>query len=477
MHRNTSARRLWAIRSLLGVFACLSACAWPAEAAPLADAAARSQDATQTPPLLAQALNRFGQSLCERLFQTERRNAVVYPFSLGLGLTMLSGGARNQTRDQIVSILGLCETDAPALRHLQETILGAGNLADAGVDASANALTGQKTLRKPVAAGALWLHEQMTLRRDFADFLAAGPRTRAYPATFDGDLNNVRLQINEWVRHATGGMEQNLLPGASIRPETNLVLSCALAFAASWREPFDPALTRPAPFFPFTEVSAEHRTDSLAPPTPFLNYTPAATQSDSVTVLMMHRTARLDYERARMFHAVRLWYADNECSLILILPRMQAGLAAAQDGLAGHPDWFRSPRRTVALCLPRFEIRDERDWSTTLSGVGMSDAFAPSRADFSGIAEAGRDPLYLRNVFHGCRIVINESPAPGVAATHTGTQAAPPAPASIAPEGTERIAGGIIDFNLERPFLFLIRHEPTKLALVIGRICNLPPAQ
>ena len=60
----------------------------------------------------------------------------------------------------------------------------------------------------------------------------------------------------------------------------------------------------------------------------------------------------------------------------------------------------------VQLNLPKFKLEETYDLKSTLSSMGMSDAFNQSKADFSGMSLEKN--LFLSSVFHKCFVEINE---------------------------------------------------------------------
>ena len=110
----------------------------------------------------------------------------------------------------------------------------------------------------------------------------------------------------------------------------------------------------------------------------------------------------------------------------------------------------------VQLNLPKFKLEETYDLKSTLSSMGMSDAFNQSKADFSGMSSERN--LFLSSVFHKCFVEINEQ----------GTEAA----AGTGSEVSVRIKLPSIEFNADHPFLFFIRHNKTNSILFYGRFCS-----
>jgi serpin B len=86
----------------------------------------------------------------------------------------------------------------------------------------------------------------------------------------------------------------------------------------------------------------------------------------------------------------------------------------------------------------------------------MGEIFDPDSADFSGITD--EDRLFVTSVLHKATIKVDENGTEAAAATAVvmGIKSAlPEEPISLV---------------IDRPFLFLIRHEPTGTILFMGRV-------
>ena len=108
--------------------------------------------------------------------------------------------------------------------------------------------------------------------------------------------------------------------------------------------------------------------------------------------------------------------------------------------------------------MPGFEFESAHTLKETLERMGMPDAFVDT-ADFSGITD--EIPLKISDVFHKAFVSVDEK----------GTEAA----AATAVMGM--LLGGRdplepITVTLDRPFIFLIRDEPTGTILFLGRVMD-----
>lgn len=110
----------------------------------------------------------------------------------------------------------------------------------------------------------------------------------------------------------------------------------------------------------------------------------------------------------------------------------------------------------VELYMPKFKMAESYDLKTTLSSLGMTDAFSRSQADFTGMSK--KDDLFLSQVYHKAFVEVNEE----------GTEASAATGAVV----TTRASEQPMVFNVNHPFLFFIRHNKSKTILFFGRFCK-----
>ena len=88
--------------------------------------------------------------------------------------------------------------------------------------------------------------------------------------------------------------------------------------------------------------------------------------------------------------------------------------------------------------------------------MGMPVAFSES-ADFSGMT--GNRDLFIADVVHKAFVSVDEAGTEAAAAT------AVVMPIAMPPEE-------LVEFNVDRPFIFLIRDIETRAMLFVGRVVN-----
>jgi serpin B len=110
----------------------------------------------------------------------------------------------------------------------------------------------------------------------------------------------------------------------------------------------------------------------------------------------------------------------------------------------------------VILSLPRFSYESAFGLNDSLRALGLTDAFDPDLADFSGMD--GAQDLFIGSVLHKAFVAVDEN----------GTEAA--AATAVIMQITSAIVGEPIEFTVDRPFIFLIRDNQTGTVLFVGRV-------
>lgn len=158
---------------------------------------------------------------------------------------------------------------------------------------------------------------------------------------------------------------------------------------------------------------------------------------------------------------LELPYVNNDLSMFILLPSDITSLRKLERELSfENLSAWTSPelmeKIKMEVYLPRFTLEEKYDLKSTLSRMGMQDAFTEGQADFTGISE--NNDLFLSQAFHKCYLEVNEE----------GTEAAAASSAALA----SRSLGAAVIFVADHPFLFFIRHNKTKSILFLGRFSS-----
>jgi len=165
---------------------------------------------------------------------------------------------------------------------------------------------------------------------------------------------------------------------------------------------------------------------------------------------------------------LELPYEGDRFSMVFVLPEARHGLAELERGLdlAMWESFMAALQHGEAIvAVPRFEVKLEPSLSLVgaLQQLGVTNAFDPALADFTGMAEprADRGPLVVGNILHQAFLRVDESGTEAAAATAVVVvEAAAPAPQPI------------FVFRADEPFLFALRDRQSGMILFLGRVTD-----
>jgi serpin B len=348
-------------------------------------------------------------------------NLFFSPFSVDAALSMTSLGAGGETETEMRAVLGIPESTDD-----YHEAFGA-LLAD---------LTGAHRGRgyQLYLANRLFGQEGMPFTASFMNVTSSFYHAPLQTVDYRVDPEGARKEVNGWVSDNTQGIIQELIPLGAFDTDTRLTLANAIYFQSSWASAFDVKNTQNAPFL------LEDGTEKPVP--------------------LMHSSGLFRTASDELFSMLSLDYADEELSMLLVLP-VQRGALAQAEPMLDEQRWralsSSLTEQKVAVSLPRFEARSELSLKDALAALGMPSAFG-SGADFSGLLEPGigREPLHIEHVLHQSYVRVDEAGTTAAAAS-----AVVVATRSASPE-----------FRVDQPFVFAIQDKLTGALLFLGRIAD-----
>ncbi|KAK1661118.1 hypothetical protein QYE76_049277 [Lolium multiflorum] len=158
-------------------------------------------------------------------------NLVFSPLSIYAALALLAAGARGDTLDEILRIVG-----ARSRAELEEIV----------AHMTTGALEDQPDSGGPRVAFAsgIWSDLTQPLKPGFREAVVGKYKAEASTVDFINDAETARGQINEWIAQATSNLIGSIFGPGSITPLTRVVLCNAMYFKGKWVEPFDKKDTR-----------------------------------------------------------------------------------------------------------------------------------------------------------------------------------------------------------------------------------------
>ena len=361
-------------------------------------------------------------------------NLLFSPHSVSTSMAMAYAGGRGDTERQMARTLHF---------YLPQDRLHSafGALGLALTDRTQKEEEGAEFLLN--VAGSVWAQEGHGLLPGYIDTLAHGYGEGVRPADFARDPEAARARINDWLADETGEGITDLIPPGAITALTRLVLANAIHLRAAWESAFDERATRDRPFHLLDESIRD--------------------------VPMMRRQADLRYGRGDGYQAAELPYQGGDVAMTILVPEggrfgeFEASLTGdtVQSILAGLE------HEPVRLTMPSFEMESAFSLPDTLSAMGMPDAFDDGAADFSGMdgrlcRARGDICLLISDALHKAFISVDEA----------GTEAAAATAVIIGVTRAVEVAPEPIEMVVDRPFVFIIRHEATGAILFVGRVLD-----
>lgn len=360
---------------------------------------------------LTTAQTAFALDLYDAVRDQVAGDLVVGPSSLHTVLAMIRAGARGQTATEMDAVLHTRALDLHPAGNALDRALQDRNRAD-GLDLT--------------TANRLWVQQGLGLTDDYVRTVAGNYGAGLATTDFTGDPEAARDAVNDWVTDQTRNKVPELFPPDTIDASTRLVLANAVHLDAAWRFPFDPARTDDRPF--------------------------RLTDGRRVEVPTMHYDEYLPTATGRDWSAVELPYAGEQLSMTIIVPRDLHAFEQRLDADVLTDVLEQIADGGVHLSLPRFTARTHLGLNDTLATLGMPTAFGTD-ADFSGMT--GQPGLFLQAVEHEAVVEVDEE----------GTEAAAASGGAMADSHGPTI-------TVDRPFLFLIRDDPTGALLFLGRVTD-----
>ena len=269
-------------------------------------------------------------------------------------------------------------------------------------------------------ANSLWLNNSLSYDQATMDNLAYYHHASVYQTDFSSASAGKALQT--WLNNNTGGMLKNYTGSSNLDPETVLSLASTIYFQAKWT----------------SEFSAANNTQGLF-------HSPGG---DITCTFMNKKETQTNYYWGESYGAVALTM-KNDASMWLILPDEDK---TVDDVLAegeyldrivvGTEEVENSKYVKVNLSLPKFDISSGGNIQDLFMELGITDIFDIYASDFTAITSDS--PVVVSAVNQAARVMIDEQ---GVKAA---TYIEIPGCGAAAPPDE------IIDFILDRPFLFVI---------------------
>ncbi|XP_032078409.1 leukocyte elastase inhibitor-like [Thamnophis elegans] len=374
---------------------------------------------------LADANSQFALDLFQEL-KDPTGNVFFSPFSISSALAMVALGARGNTASQLLKTLHFEGVeDLHSLFHTLNTKIKRSNAPY--ILKLANRLYGE------------------TMFNFLSDFLTGTKNmyeAELSTVDFSSAPDKAKKEINQWVEQQTEGKISELLPEGSINEMTKLVLVNAVYFKGNWEKPFKEEDTKDKPFR--------------------LN----KREKKNVKMMFLKEKLPFRYIPECKCRVLELPYKGEDLSMIILLPDdiedNSTGLEQLEQQLTLKKlqEWTQpqnmNSRWDIYVHLPKFQLEENYDLKSYFAALGLIEMFERGKANLSGMS--GSQDLHVSKIVHKSFLEVNE----------VGTEAAAATGATFVPYCRPLEE----NFNADHPFLFFIRHNPTKTILFLGRFAS-----
>ncbi len=372
-------------------------------------------ESTEVDEAFAQANTEFYLKLLRKL--NKKGNTIFSPLSITNALGMTANGTNGKTRTEIESVIA----NGMDIEEFNKYI------ADySGFNRSNKGIT---------VANSVWVRDSYAanIKSDFLSRCKGIYKSQVFKTEFDSTGAN---KINYWINQKTNGKITKAVE--SLEDIHAMVLVNAVHFKANWLSTFS-----------YEDVSIKKFTNA---------------DGSRVNVNMMQGTEYTDsYISGKNCTGFVKEY-ENNYSFVAILPNKGMDTNEFLNSITATElrEILNNPiDATVDIAMPKFQVDYKTSLKSALNDMGMEKAFTKN-ADFSKMGNDKAD-LYIDDVIHNTTINVCE----------TGTEASS--------SGSIMIAAGL-DSNrksvtLDRPFVYFIIDDTTKLPIFCGTINQMENAE
>ncbi|XP_051963734.1 glia-derived nexin-like [Xyrauchen texanus] len=346
-----------------------------------------------------------------------QENVVMSPHGVASILGMLLPGAHGDTRRQLFTGLKYKKTGPyKMLRKLHKTLTAKSN---------ADIVT---------IANALFPKEGFSMNEDFLKANRENFLCESQSLDYN-DPKKAADVINDWVKNSTKGHIPTLVSPDMLDPATTrLVAVNSIYFKGLWKSRFQSQTTKPRSF-----TAGDGKTYKV----------PMMSQ------LSVFNIGQASTPEGLRYTVIELPYHGNRMSMFIALPSEEATPLSAilpHISTVTVQSWTKQmAQRRIRLLMPKFTAEEEMDLEGPLTALGIKDIFNQDKADFRHLSS---DPVYVSKALQKAKIEVNEDGTKAAAAT-TAILYARSSPSWV---------------TVDRPFLFLIRHNSTGTILFAGQI-------
>jgi serine protease inhibitor len=341
------------------------------------------------------------------------RNLFISPLSLSIAMALLHNGADGSTKQELSRLLGIQDIEPDRVNTAYAALVG-------GIEQR-----GSQQSHLSIA-NSLWAEQGLTFKSEFLQSSHNFYSTEIFNLNF-AKSDNLSV-INGWIDRQTNGKITEIVNSGDINANTILILLNAIYFKGIWKQQFNKADTREAPFIVSDNKSKLHP--------------------------LMSQSGTYEYLQTQEFQAIVLPYSESDINTIVFLPNEQNSLTDFLQYL--NFENFREWRSQFSmlqgdLVLPRFTIEYEESLMDVFITLGLDTALSGS-ANYQNITD---ESIAISEIRHKALIEVNEEGTEASAATGVMMQ---------------RSLRQRFSMFVDRPFFCVIQDDLTGTILFMGAV-------
>lgn len=347
----------------------------------------------------------------------ENENSFISPLSVLLALSMTANGANTITKEEMEALLA----GGSSIEELNEYLYS-----------YVKQLPSEKGSKLNIA-NSIWFRDdekRFTVKQDFLQKNATYYGAAAFKSPFD---DTTKKDINLWVKNNTDGMIDEIID--QIDQDTLMYLINAVVFDARWENVYKK-----------NDIYSGEFT---------------AWDGTKRSVKMMNSDESLYIEDDNATGFIKN-YENGHYSFVALLPNNGVSIKEYITSLTGeHLLSILENAETayVSAQLPKFKFEYELKMNDALIALGLNTSFDSNKADFSNLGNSTRGNIYIGEVLHKSYISVDE----------LGTKAG--AVTKVEMKDESAMMGYTV--KLDRPFLFAIIDNNTKIPIFLGTVMDI----
>lgn len=362
------------------------------------------------------ASNRFSIRLFQSLNTT--KDTFFSPFSIWSSLIIVYLGSKGTTEKELEAVTGIQGIDKNLVAHRYNSLK---TWFTSRIKASTFSLVNN-----------LFFQKDIKVRPCLTPFL----RDDLTYVDFKRNPELARIAVNFLIQKQTKDKIKEILPPNSINAFTELIVTSTMYFKGVWLQPFLPQSTKPGLFF-----------------TSHFEYL-------LVDMMITRDTFPFTISDELQCTAIELPYVGRSLTMVVMLPNNKAhGVQILISSLTlsrlNNLTEEMFPREIV-LALPKFQLEDSLQLSSTLQKMGLRD-IGTGHMNLTGFNKD--QMLQFNGIYHKARVSVDEQGTEATAATATAFN-------------RRSRPTRILDFIVDRPFVFFIRENHSQAILFIGVVRN-----